>query len=125
MKLDKKVGIDTSSLVEFQGDLSVDAERKVVVDDAERQRVAARVSLRVRLVIGGRRVGVALHLQLPAVKHHRLALLHARQDLGYRLVRIALHKAPRPPMGDTISITSRVSCRSDPNNNFNVNTNNK
>ena len=73
--------------MELEGDLGVETEGEVVVEDAEGQRVAD-VARAGRLV--GRRLGVLLDEQLPPVQVHHLAVVHRRQYLRDRLVRVAL-----------------------------------
>ena len=68
--------------MELEGDLGVETEGEVVVEDAEGQRVAD-VARAGRLV--GRRLGVLLDEQLPPVQVHHLAVVHRRQYLRDRL----------------------------------------
>ena len=74
--------------MKIEGDLSVDTEREVIVDDAERQSIPHVASSRAELF--GRSIRILLHQQLPTIQHDRVSVAHARQNLRYRLVRVAL-----------------------------------
>jgi hypothetical protein len=84
--------------VELQGDVCVDAEGVVVVDDIEGQVLLALG----RVLVGrGVRLRVALDDQLPAIEYRGLALGEAHQDLADGLVRVTA--APTEGPGEVVA----------------------
>ena len=85
----------TSGFVKIEGDLSVDSERKVIINDAQRERISARMmaATAVAAVVATLRgLFVLLHLQVPSVEQHRFSFAHTRKDLGDGLVRVPLRE---------------------------------